>query len=389
MVYNAAMANNDRAYWVAVLDKIARPVLSALAQQKLKATMPVECKPGQKKSREQVTHLEALGRTLVGIAPWIELGADDSPEGKLRGEFAELARKAIASGTDPQSADYMNFSKGGQPLVDAAFLSHAILRAPRELWNKLDDAVKKNVVTALKATRVIKPGMNNWLLFAAMVEAALCAAGEEWKVEPVHFAFSKHQEWYKGDGAYGDGPAFHWDYYNSFVIQPMFLDALETVQKKDKRWDKMLPAVLARAKRYAAIQERLISPVGTFPAIGRSLVYRFGAFQCLAQIALRRQLPDKISPGQVRCALTAVIRRMIEAPGTFDENGWLTIGFAGHQPGLGESYISTGSLYLCTAGLLPLGLPANDEFWTCDPTDWTSVRVWKGQDLAADHAIKE
>lgn len=87
--------------------------------------------------------------------------------------------------------------------------------------------------------------------------------------------------------------------------------------------------------------------------------------------------------------MTAVIKRMIEAPGTFDEKGWLTIGFCGHQPGLGESYISTGSLYLCTAGLLPLGLPATDEFWTCAPTDWTSVRVWKGADLAADYAIKE
>jgi hypothetical protein len=91
----------------------------------------------------------------------------------------------------------------------------------------------------------------------------------------------------------------------------------------------------------------------------------------------------------VRSALTAVIKRMIEAPGTFDKDGWLTIGFAGHQPGIGEAYISTGSLYLCTAGLLPLGLPAGDEFWTDPTSDWTSVRAWRGQDLAADHAIKE
>ena len=34
-----------------------------------------------------------------------------------------------------------------------------------------------------------------------------------------------------------------------------------------------------------------ISPEGTFPAIGRSIAYRFGALQLLAQMALRRDLP--------------------------------------------------------------------------------------------------
>jgi hypothetical protein len=379
----------DRSYWVGVADRVARPVLSACAVGKLKATMPVEAAKGHEAGRAAVTHLEALGRTLAGIAPWLELGADDSPEGKMRGELAELARKSIGSGTDPKSPDYMNFTKGGQPLVDAAFLAHAIVRAPNELWQKLPEPAKKNLVTALKSTRVIKPGMNNWLMFSAMVEAALCSAGEQWEVGPVETAFGKHMEWYKGDGVYGDGANFHWDYYNSYVIQPMLLDVLETVGKKDQRWDKLHPRILARAKRYAAIQERLISPEGTYPAIGRSLAYRFGAFQLLAMMSLRRELPEKLSPGQVRSALTAVIKRMIEAPGTFDKDGWLTIGFAGHQPGIGETYISTGSLYLCTAGLLPLGLPEKDEFWTDPATDWTSVRAWKGQDLGTDHAIGE
>jgi hypothetical protein len=383
------MGGMDREYWVGVAERVARPVLGACAAGRLKATMPVEAAKGQKQGRSAVTHLEALGRTLTGIAPWLELGADDSAEGKLRGQLGNLARRSIASGTDPQSPDYMNFTKGGQPLVDAAFLAHAIVRAPRELWQKLPGEAKTNLVTALKSTRAIRPGMNNWLMFSAMVEAALCGVGEEWQTQPVETAFAKHMEWYKGDGVYGDGANFHWDYYNSYVIQPMLLDVLETVGKKDQRWDKLHPPILARARRYAAIQERLISPEGTYPPIGRSLAYRFGAFQLLGMIALRRELPEKLAPGQVRSAMTAVIKRMIEAPGTFDKDGWLTIGFAGHQPGIGEVYISTGSLYLCTAGLLPLGLSENDEFWTDAATEWTSVRAWKGQDLGTDHAIAE
>jgi len=96
-----------------------------------------------------------------------------------------------------------------------------------------------------------------------------------------------------------------------------------------------------------------------------------------------------VSPAQVRGALTAVIRRSIEAPGTFDDAGWLRIGFAGHQPGVGERYISTGSLYLCATGLLALGLPAADPFWTDPPQPWTSQKAWSGQPFPIDHALPD
>ena len=43
----------------------------------------------------------------------------------LRQRLAALARTAIDSATDPKSPDFLNFSKGRQPLVDAAFLADA------------------------------------------------------------------------------------------------------------------------------------------------------------------------------------------------------------------------------------------------------------------------
>jgi len=267
--------------------------------------------------------------------------------------------------------------------VDTAFLAQAVLRAPGELWSKLDAGTKANLVKALRATRIIQPGFNNWLLFAATIEACLCRCGEDWDKMRVDYAVRQHEQWYKGDGVYGDGPTLHWDYYNSFVIQPMLLQVLDAV----KGWETFRAPILQRAIRYAAIEERLISPEGTYPAIGRSLAYRFGAFQVLALMALRKQLPERVSPEQVRGALTAVIRRSMEAPGTFDGDGWLKIGFCGHQPAIGESYISTGSLYLCSAGLLPLGLPREDVFWSGAARKWTSQRVYGGEDVPADHAI--
>lgn len=379
-------AADDRAFSVEVLTRVARPVLTALAEGRLKQDLPAH---DWERSRTNYSGLEALGRTLAGIAPWLELGPDETPEGKLRGEFIALSVKAVANGTDPKSPDFLNFTTGGQPLVDAAFLAHGLLRAPQQLWGRLDANQRTNVVAALKATRGIKPGESNWLLFSAMVEAALWKFTGECQMKPIEYAVQRHMEWYKGDGTYGDGAEFHWDYYNSFVIQPMLLDVLRVCGEQKHALGDLYPKVLARARRYAEVQERLISPEGTFPVIGRSSAYRFGALQHLATVALLKELPQEVKPAAVRSALTAVVRRMIEAPGTFDERGWLQVGAVGHQPAIREGYIATGSLYLCLTGLVHLGLAADDPFWTAPAAGWTQKRIWAGEDIPADHAYKE
>jgi hypothetical protein len=374
----------DRNYWISVLRRLTDPVLRNLADGTLKIRMPVEAADP---ARGSVTHLEALGRLIAGIAPWIELAPDSSEEGRLRAEYAALARQAIARAVDPASPDLLNFTRGRQPLVDAAFLAQGLLRAPHALADELDPAVRHHLIAALEATRTMTPGFNNWLLFAAMVEAALRQLGAEWDRVRVDYALRQHEQWYKGDGVYGDGPELHCDYYNSFVIHPMLIDVVDACRDELAAWNELAPRIEQRARRYAAIQERLIAPDGAFPPVGRSLAYRFGAFHLLAQMALRGALPDGVAPGQVRAALTATIRRSIEAPGTFDASGWLQIGFCGHQPGIGEQYISTGSLYLCAVVLLPLGLPASDSFWSAAAEPWTSARAWSGQPFPIDHAL--
>jgi hypothetical protein len=379
----------DRQTWVEILTRVSHPVLYALSEGKLKATMPVEAPHGNVEERKQYTYLEATGRLLAGMAPWLESGATTGAEGKLRQQYADLARKAIQSGTDPHSPDFFNFNQGRQPVVDASFLGLAILRAPTELWQNLDKQTQQNLIAALQSTRVILPYYNNWILFSAMIEASLASMGVGWDTMRVDLALRTVDSWYKGDGVYGDGPRLHWDSYNSFVIHPYLLNILDTVSKTNSTWDNYRSVMLARAQRYAAIQERWISPEGTFPAIGRSECYRFGAFQLLSEISLRRKLPAGVTPEQVRCALTAVMRRMIDAPGTFDAHGWLQLGFCGHQPELAESYISTGSSYLCSAAWLPLGLPASDPFWAGAAQAWTGKKIWSGVDIPEDHALAD
>lgn len=390
----------DRSYWVDTLVRIIDPVLTGGDARTLKRDLPHGSETLWKQAgKDHFAVLEAVGRTLCGAAPWLEQPQADPAEEALRQKYAVLARSTIDGITDPGSPDRAEFyvstqDNGGNPfiqsLVDAAFLSHAILRAPKELYEKLEPRVKNNLIACLKETRRCRPAHNNWLLFSGMVEAALYLMGEEPDLMRVDYCLSQHEQWYKGDGLYGDGASFHWDYYNSYVIQPMIVDIAKVFRDffpENQYGQKRVTMAVQHGARYAAILERLIAPDGSFPIIGRSVTYRTGAFQMLAQAALQDMLPANVTKPQVRSAMTAVIRRCFERPENFDENGWLKIGVCGDQPGLGEVYICVSSLYLCTTGFLPLGLPADDRFWNSGYEDYTSRKLWAGQDQPADHSI--
>ena len=216
----------------------------------------------------------------------------------------------------------MNFTKDRQPLVDAAFLAHGLLRAPRALREGLDAATRANLVRALESTRVIVPAFSNWLLFSATVEAGLAALGAPWDRVRVDYALRQHAQWYKGDGDLRRRARLPLGLLQQLRDPP---DAARRAGRAGRRFGRLEGACASpRSGAPSATRPSRSGssrPRGRSPPIGRSIAYRFGAFQLLAQIALRRELPAEVSPAQVRGALTAVIRRSIEAPGTFDEHG--------------------------------------------------------------------
>ena len=100
-----------------------------------------------------------------------------------------------------------------------------------------------------------------------MVEVALWEYTGECEMAPIEKAVNKHLEWYKGDGAYGDGPPFHWDYYNSFVIQPMLLDVVRICVKKTSSARRSI--IRSFWKEHVATlpyRNGSISPEATFPS---------------------------------------------------------------------------------------------------------------------------
>ena len=392
---NAASPKATRQYWVNTMLRIVTPVYENLANETLRKNMPVEVNDGSNTGkRADVSHLEALGRSFNGIAPWLNLGDDTSREGEQRRAMTQLVVKAITNAVNPSSPDYMPFDgPGTQPLVDAAFFAEGLLRSKDVIWPMLDSQTRQRIIDELKRSRKIRAWENNWLLFSATVEAALLQFTGECDFSKIKYALDRHNEWYKGDGWYGDGPAFHLDYYNSYVIQPMLVDVTAVVKENADKGEEyatygaMYDKYVKRMARFAAQQEMLISPEGTFPMLGRSCGYRYGAFQALAHTSLLGTLPKGVSPAQVRSALTAVIKRQT-VKSMFDAEGWLTLGFCGHQPDVAENYVSTGSAYLCCFVFLPLGLPADAEFWSGKDEKWSSQRVWAGEAVMRDAAIK-
>lgn len=387
--YLEAPKNQNRAYWCELAYKMAAPVLSNMAKGELQKNMIVEVSPNWDGRNIKVTYMEAFGRLMAGIAPWLTLPDDETEEGKIRKQLREWALKSYANAVDSQSPDYLLWRAEGQPLVDAAYIAESFLRAFDQLWMPLDEQTKQRYIEEFTLIRRVDPPYTNWLLFSSTIESFLAKAGAKYDAYRVNSAIRKVEEWYTGDGWYADGPSFAFDYYSSYVFHPMYLETLQAM--KDAKaytrihYSKYYDRALKRAQKYSLILERLISPEGTFPVFGRSIPYRMAAMQPLALMAWYQELPAGVSNAQVRCALTAVMKRMFQSGNNFNEGGFLTIGFSGRQPNIADWYTNNGSLYMTSLAFLPLGLPASHPFWTDAPQDWTSKRAWSEQPFPKDH----
>ena len=385
---------SDRELWSGVLYRMAAPVLSNMSEGKLQQNMLVELSPTWDGRNQAVTYMECFGRLMAGAAPWLSLPDDDTAEGAQRKQLREWALNSYANAVDPDSPDYLLWRKEGQTLVDAAYIAESFIRGYDALWVPLDSVTKQRYITEFTQLRRVDPPYTNWLLFSATVESFLRKAGASSDTYRIVSALRKIDEWYVGDGWYSDGPEFAFDYYNSFVLHPMYIEPIEIMTNggKNKIWNMPngnFEKSIKRMQRFGIILERFISPEGTIPVFGRSITYRTGTLQPLALLAWREWLPKELPNGQVRSGMTAVIQLMFGDDRNFNEKGFLTLGFNGKQPFISDWYTNNGSLYMASLAFLPLGLPADHPFWTDSAQDWTSKKAWEGKGFPKDHSYQD
>ena len=395
----------DREYWCQEAWRMAQPVLENMAKGELQKNMKTEFSPSFDNRNRKVVYMETFGRLMAGIAPWLATDTApltsgiEAPSGAVGGaseaqmvhQLRQWALAAYRNSVDPDSPDYLCWGVSGQNLVDAAYIAESFIRAYDALWVPLDQLTKDRYIKEFKKLRSIEPPYTNWFLFSSIIESFIAkAAGlKEYDDFRVMMTIRKVEEWYVGDGWYADGPVFAFDYYSSYVFHAMYLETLQNMidAKASTRleYKKYYDRALKRAQKFSIILERFISPEGTFPVIGRSTPYRMAAMQPLAMMAWKQTLPKELSNGQVRAALTQVMHRMYDQQQNYNDAGYLTIGFCGSQPETADWYTNNGSLYMTSLSLMPLGLPADHDFWTCPAEPWTQVKAWGGQPFPKDH----
>ena len=376
----------DRQVWADLCYKISQPVLENMSKGNFQKDFPLELSPTWDGRDTKVAYLETFARLMAGISPWLALPDDGTPEGKQRKQLHEWAIQAYKNAVDPNSPDKITWlTNTSQPLCDASYLVESFMRAPEATWGQLDEVTKKRYIEGLKSLRTIRPAYNNWLLFRAMVEVFFMSIGEDVDEYALSVGLQKMSEWYLSDGWYSDGPEYAMDYYNSYVMHPMMVEVVEKCKKHKFSTPISLDLAVKRMNRFNTILERFISPEGAYPAVGRSVIYRMGAFQTLAMSAWKYGLPKDLTNGSVRSALTCVMKRMFAVDGNFDDKGYLRLGFAGHQPNLANYYSNNGSLYMTSLVFMPLGLPADHPFWTAPAEPWTSQKAWSGQEFPEDY----
>lgn len=376
----------DRQVWADLCYKISQPVLENMSKGNFQKDFPLELSPTWDGRDTKVAYLETFARLMAGISPWLALPDDGTPEGKQRKQLHEWAIQAYKNAVDPNSPDKITWlTNTSQPLCDASYLVESFMRAPEATWGQLDEVTKKRYIEGLKSLRTIRPAYNNWLLFRAMVEVFFMSIGEDVDEYALSVGLQKMSEWYLSDGWYSDGPEYAMDYYNSYVMHPMMVEVVEMCKKHKFSTPISLDLAVKRMNRFNTILERFISPEGAYPAVGRSVIYRMGAFQTLAMSAWKYGLPKDLTNGSVRSALTCVMKRMFAVDGNFDDKGYLRLGFAGHQPNLANYYSNNGSLYMTSLVFMPLGLPADHPFWTAPAEPWTSQKAWNGQEFPEDY----
>src|SRR5699024_11258416 len=97
----------------------------------------------------------------------------------------------------------------------------------------------------------------------------------------------------------------------------MLVQVLKTAADVDPSYEDDYQEALQRLRLFAGHQERMISPDGTYPPIGRSITYRIGAFQSLAEAALTKNLPrSEEHTSELQSRFDLVCRLLLEKKNT-------------------------------------------------------------------------
>ncbi len=301
--------------------------------------------------------MEGFSRPLWALAPYWLGGGQPAP-------FAEVYRRGLAAGADPDGPEYWG-SPGDydQLFVEMAAIACAILEVPAVVWEPLAENEKQDLARWLNTINTHELPHCNWLFFRVLVDLALDSVGMPCDLPQMERDLDEIDSWYVGDGWYTDGtPSIkpQRDYYIPWALQYYgVLYSVFAAKRSPARAERFRRRALEFGRQFAF----WFDENGAALPYGRSLGYRFGqcAFYSACVFAGLEPLPLPVMKG----IIVRNLQWWMEKP-IFDRDGVLTIGYTYPQLYMSERYNAPGSPYWGMKSFVVLALPADHPFWSAE-----------------------
>ena len=300
--------------------------------------------------------LEGVARPLWGLIP-LTVGSGDD-----RGWWS-LMRRVISEGTDPDHPDYWGpTGSHSQHSVEMAAFGVLLMTVPETAWVPFSEREKDNLLRWLEDIQHVTLVDNNWLFFAVLVQEGLRKIGRADLIDEELQAqyIQRINDWYLGDGWYGDGPTLPVDHYGAFAIH--FYALLYVHFAKDPK-PALVKAFRERASAFLVPFSYWFAETGEGLMVGRSLTYRFAmaAFWGMAAVC---EL-EGMRPGQIKGIWARQIRSWRDKP-FFTADGLMTRGYYYPNFIMCEDYNSPTSPYWAMKAFMPLALSEDSAFWQAE-----------------------
>lgn len=300
--------------------------------------------------------LEGFARPLWGIAPLVAGGGTF--------EHMDHILVGLANGSNPEHPEFWgDVGHLDQRAVEMAAIGYALAIAPEHFWHALPGVAKDRLGRWLGRVQQVAVHDDNWHFFVVMVQQGLERVGLKIDRSVQRFHLDRIDEFYLGDGWYGDGPEGFVDHYNSYALHTYgLLYARMTAETDRDRAD----SYIERARRFAASYRYWFGDDGASVGFGRSMTYRFGMASFWAALAVADA--EALPWGEIRGLWGRHLRWWLSRP-IADSEGRLTVGYVGAVGAIAEQYSSPNSPYWAMKALLPLSLPESHPFWQAAEAD--------------------
>ena len=312
---------------------------------------------------DSVDALESFARMASAWGAWLRNPAN--PAGlTFQGReinLEVLLRQALLDGTNRHNpyTYWGDMDHMSQHIVEAADVAVTVWLSRERVFDRMTGAERAQVMDWLARVDGKQTYFDNWILFPAMAQMVRLKLGYPAPEADLDSRLEQMAAFYRGDGWYADGPGNEFDLYNAWMFGWHYLlwAWIDGARRPDHR-----QLVLDRARAFLSGFQYFFGANGSYPAWGRSIVYRFSAVAAFQTGHLLNIAPP--DPGLLRRLSSGCIRYFYERGLLDPDEHYIRQGFHGDFPPAGESYISPGSPYWACHGLFALTFDRDDPFWT-------------------------